>query len=80
MKGLRQPTLGYLAASTINGAGKERHTSDPACSWRQRIIRHAESNIGTVRYQAVLLALAFGERGALEPSLRSLMLKLVLLT
>nr|WP_261108424.1 ComEC family protein [Serratia liquefaciens] len=48
---------------------------DPACSWRQRIIRHAENNIGTVRYQAVLLALAFGERGALEPSLRSLMLK-----
>ncbi|WP_261131211.1 ComEC family protein [Serratia quinivorans] len=45
------------------------------CGWRQRMIAHAENNIGTLRYKAVLLALAFGERAALEPALRTLMLK-----
>ncbi len=48
---------------------------DQNCSWRQRIITYAENNIGTLRFKAVLLALAFGERAALEPALRTLMLK-----
>ncbi|WP_416153010.1 DNA internalization-related competence protein ComEC/Rec2, partial [Serratia proteamaculans] len=46
-----------------------------SCSWRQRIISHAESNIGDLRYKSVLLALAFGERTSLDPALRTLMLK-----
>lgn len=45
------------------------------CSLRQHIISHAETNIGELRYKAVLLALAFGERAALEQALRTLMLK-----
>lgn len=45
------------------------------CGLRQRIISHAEANIGELRYKAVLLALAFGERTALEQALRTLMLK-----
>ncbi|MBP1128942.1 competence protein ComEC [Serratia sp. PL17] len=46
-----------------------------SCNWRQRIISHAESNIGDLRYKSVLLALAFGERTSLDPALRTLMLK-----
>lgn len=48
---------------------------DGGCGWRQRIISHAESHMGDLRYRSVLLALAFGERTALEPALRTLMLK-----
>ena len=48
---------------------------DGDCGLRQRIISHAETNIGELRYKAVLLALAFGERTALEQALRTLMLK-----
>nr|WP_261162595.1 ComEC family protein [Serratia grimesii] len=48
---------------------------EQSCSWRQRLIKHTERNMGTLRYKAVLLALAFGERAALEPALRTLMLK-----
>lgn len=48
---------------------------DQRCGWRQRMIGHAESNMGILRYKAVLLALAFGERAALEPALQTLMLK-----
>ncbi|WP_261137619.1 ComEC family protein [Serratia entomophila] len=48
---------------------------DGRCSWRQRIISHAEGNIGDMHYKSVLLALAFGERTSLDPALRTLMLK-----
>lgn len=57
--------------------GQVKHASllDGNCNWRQRIISHAENNMADLRYKSVLLALAFGERGSLEPTLRTLMLK-----
>lgn len=62
----RQPLTAQVKSAVI---------LDQNCGWRQRMITHAENNIGTLRYKAVLLALAFGERAALEPALRILMLK-----
>ncbi|CAI1559403.1 ComEC family competence protein [Serratia quinivorans] len=62
----RQPLTAQVKSAVI---------LDQNCGWRQKMIAHAENNIGTLRYKAVLLALAFGERAALEPALRTLMLK-----
>ncbi|RMN19660.1 hypothetical protein ALQ63_03628 [Serratia plymuthica] len=54
---------------------KRARLLEGSCNWRQRIISHAESNMGDLRYKSVLLALAFGERTSLDPELRTLMLK-----
>lgn len=59
----------------LTGRVRQARLLDGDCGLRQRIISHAETNIGELRYKAVLLALAFGERTALEQALRTLMLK-----
>lgn len=59
----------------LTGQVRQARLLDGDCGLRQRIISHAETNIGELRYKAVLLALAFGERTALEQALRMLMLK-----
>ena len=50
----------------LTGQVRQARLLDGDCGLRQRIISHAETNIGELRYKAVLLALACGARTALE--------------